>query len=961
MKRFLQEVVWRLSLVAALLTCTALAAWGQEPENPDEGTTEETAVYKIYTNTWGDVKIEAPTEVEAGGSFDFTLTWGPDAKGGNMWVLQDGESLFLEPMPELFPLQEREQTLTVPNVQGTILIVVEEYKTFVDGELEYYSFGSSTQASSYAYDNAITSTSLEIKSGVTDGEGHYFWNNYFGGLWEKAGMSVAENNVESITLPNAEIMFASMALSTMPKLKEIHAKATDPAMYETIERAFESLGNGSEFDLNLRQITAYVPAGSKAAYESVSPWDQFKEIIEEEASTEVQVFLCAGYSAKTSFVTVTKGSNQDVSIPFELEEGYTTQEPSPVVIWGGDIATYETDRRIGLNANYQIVHEGLTYNVGIESSEEASLEGFGLPSDTEELVVPAYVTSDEGNTYMVNAISSFITEESGLRKLTIEGRVEILNQAFIGCTSLEEIHCLSETPEDYIDPTYGFPEDILESCIVYVPKGCEDVYKNSGWRIFANIVEEGSTVEHTVTYDLTNLTFTQKEDSITSVVRGDSLTFTLVPTNSRYNLPDSIEVNGADVFTYNDTTGLVTIPSVVANLIIKASAIQLADTIKADSTIAGVVDEIPIATEGEEPISVNIDGVTSEKVTVAAESDVTLTLSGENSLGKVTNEGTLVIQATEGATLAEGTIITNEGTLTDETGLVTEVAGPAALEIRPVDNETVEAGETATLTASAVIDEGASVTFQWQQWNEEGEEWTDVGEPVTYPQMQTKAMTQDYTDELKVATDAAGERQYRCLITRTEPVEGTDDKEVSTTLTAYATVTVTEAPDPEPEPEPEPDPEPSYYDVTLPEVEGATIKPLGSTSVIEGGTFRFTIEIEEGYIADNLLVQANGPAITPDANGVYSVTVWGDVEIVVTGIEPDPAVGVEGVDDLSLKVWSSEGRLFIQTPKADRAYIVTFGGRVYKIEELPAGETAIPMPQGAYIIYVGGESFKISM
>ena len=85
--------------------------------------------------------------------------------------------------------------------------------------------------------------------------------NYFGGLWEKAGMSVAENNVESITLPNAEIMFASMALSTMPKLKEIHAKATDPAMYETIERAFESLGNGSEFDLDLRQITAYVPAG----------------------------------------------------------------------------------------------------------------------------------------------------------------------------------------------------------------------------------------------------------------------------------------------------------------------------------------------------------------------------------------------------------------------------------------------------------------------------------------------------------------------------------------------------------------------------------------------------------------------------------------------------------------------------------------------------------------------------
>ena len=47
MKRFLQEVVWRLSLVAALLTCASLAAWGQEPENPDEGTTEK-VMHKIY-------------------------------------------------------------------------------------------------------------------------------------------------------------------------------------------------------------------------------------------------------------------------------------------------------------------------------------------------------------------------------------------------------------------------------------------------------------------------------------------------------------------------------------------------------------------------------------------------------------------------------------------------------------------------------------------------------------------------------------------------------------------------------------------------------------------------------------------------------------------------------------------------------------------------------------------------
>ena len=111
-----------------------------------------------------------------------------------------------------------------------------------------------------------------------------------------------------------------------------------------------------------------------------------------------------------------------------------------------------------------------------------------------------------------------------------------------------------------------------------------------------------------------------------------------------------------------------------------------------------------------------------------------------------------------------------------------------------------------------------------------------------------------------------------------------------------------------------------------------------------------------------MIVKANGVTLTPNADGRYTIAnVRSNVVVTVTGIEEDPATAIESVDASELKVWAADGRLFIQTPKADRAYIVTFGGRVYKIQELPAGETAIPMPQGAYIIYVGGESFKISM
>ena len=485
----------------------------------------------------------------------------------------------------------------------------------------------------------------------------------------------------------------------------------------------------------------------------------------------------------------------------------------------------------------------------------------------------------------------------------------------------------------------------------------KDGYRIPITMLSSTLVLDTVTIKHSVTYELANLSV---EAEIDSVAHGEALEFTLMPTDtSLYTLPDSIIINDRrDHDYYDSATGKVSIPSVTENLTIIAEAV--AKSITKDSTLTNVeVGKVDIVGSSEsDTINVSLNGVTTPTTTVAAGTSTVLTLSGENSLGEVTNEGTLVIQATEGATLAEGTTITNEGTLRDETGLVTSVEGSAALSIEPIADATVQEGETVTLTATANVEVNVTVTFQWQRLVDGV--WTDVPEAEQAAMLLRSAETAPQTDQLVVSAADAG--QYRCLITREETTgEGEEAKTVSTTLAAYTTVTVSEPVEPEPEPDPEPEPEPSYYDVTLPEVEGATIKPLGSTSVIEGGTFRFTIEIEEGYIADNLLVRANGPAITPDANGVYSVTVWGDVEIVVTGIEPDPAVGVEDVDDQSLKVWSSEGRLHIRTPQADRAYIVTFGGRVYKIQELPAGETAIPMPQGAYIIYVGGENFKISM
>ena len=151
------------------------------------------------------------------------------------------------------------------------------------------------------------------------------------------------------------------------------------------------------------------------------------------------------------------------------------------------------------------------------------------------------------------------------------------------------------------------------------------------------------------------------------------------------------------------------------------------------------------------------------------------------------------------------------------------------------------------------------------------------------------------------------------------------------------------------------------YTVTLPSVEGATIIKEGSTLVSEGESFSFYIDIQKGYTSENMVVKANGTILRPDATGRYTITdIQDNVVITVTGIEEESPVDIESVNTSSVKVWSANGTLHIQTPVADKAYIVGFDGRIHKALNLPEGETVIPISSGAYIVSVGGESYKVS-
>lgn len=70
-------------------------------------------------------------------------------------------------------------------------------------------------------------------------------------------------------------------------------------------------------------------------------------------------------------------------------------------------------------------------------------------------------------------------------------------------------------------------------------------------------------------------------------------------------------------------------------------------------------------------------------------------------------------------------------------------------------------------------------------------------------------------------------------------------------------------------------------------------------------------------------------------------------------------VGNAELESNDLKVWGSNGVLHIQSAHVSTAYLVTFGGQLYKEITLSVGETMITVPQGSYIIRIENQSYKI--
>lgn len=148
-------------------------------------------------------------------------------------------------------------------------------------------------------------------------------------------------------------------------------------------------------------------------------------------------------------------------------------------------------------------------------------------------------------------------------------------------------------------------------------------------------------------------------------------------------------------------------------------------------------------------------------------------------------------------------------------------------------------------------------------------------------------------------------------------------------------------------------PDITYYDITLPEIEGATTQPEAGTYTVEEGTdFSFTLTLAEGYEQSVPIVTlSDGRTLVPDNRGQYVISyVDADLTVSITGIEPDIPTGIASADSDDILIEAGTGYLRIRTPHPVSIQIVRTDGEP-SVVKVPAGDTLINgLASGIYFV-----------
>lgn len=372
------------------------------------------------------------------------------------------------------------------------------------------------------------------------------------------------------------------------------------------------------------------------------------------------------------------------------------------------------------------------------------------------------------------------------------------------------------------------------------------------------------------------------------------------------------------------------------------------DTVEGETNapidISGVGSEEKDAMIYFENVDISIDN-SKNALTISDDSKVVLQISGTNKLGNLVNNGktSIEVMVGESANLVD-TKVVNNGIFTDKTSFITEVTGKAALSVTPREQVLVEpeGGKISMIFDSKDADE-SELSYFWQRL--ENDKWIpEKPEFKAFLLKPTSILRADWMNTEKEITINPGEDgKYRCWITREK--EGVVTTLVTTTAVKFRSSVA----------------DITYYNLTLPSIEGAILSPsAGTYSVEEGGSFSFSLTLEADYNQSTPIVKVGDKVIEPASDGKYEIKgIASDITISITGIMKNATVGNAEIESNTLKIWGSNGVLHIQSDHVSTAYIMTFGGQLYKALTLPIGETMITIPQGSYIIRIENQSYKI--
>ena len=867
-------------------------------------------------------------------------------------------------------------TIKIPRVTDSVTITVqmEKMTDFTEGKLMYHVVEGETEAliGSVIEKSTSKENSLVIPAHVRNYTVTAIYDNAFVG-----------EILRSLTIPSS-VREVGSGIFEATQIDTVYLKSTTPPVLK---------------DKNIcwnKECVLCVPTESLKSYQG---WGGFTKIIGDknllavthpslehviyigpEEIMEGETFNAkltpeSGYVLGIGDITVTMGGKKLDPMSKEFFYGTFGKDTLTIETVTGDVTITAKARKI---SGDPFVLGDLTYRI----TRDAAVEVAGVKEDAytkgRSYVIPSSLEY-EGNNYTVTGIGPKAFSGRIMESIMIPSSVEEVGTESFLDAQADEIHIQRSTSPSTVNGSFNILDK--NKCRIYVPKGALAAYHTATWDWlgFPYILEEGDKY-FDVDFELTGLTVKPFQPEI--VISGRSLSFTLVPEDKDL-LPEAIQILlgekeiGAESYTYDAKTGEVIISTISDRLTIEAHAIgallpkgnenitigsnsTYSDGTTVDGKFNGVIgsDEKPteikslnIETDDGATTAITLkalavmpESTTSPGITITETSNIEITLDGNNNLGKVLNQGSTRLLPGENTLL--DALVENEGVFIDETGLLDAVTGPAGLTIaqRPEKAPRIEMGSSMLLKVEASAEGEANLSYIWEKFDSENNSWKQVKPEV----QRTKALSSLRSDVLSTNEDTQLEvsevGKYRCLVSNTVNA-------VTSTLTAYSEVSIASS---------TPDPIVTFS-VTLPSVEGAALNPLAGTYSVEaGGSFSFSLTLDTDYDQSTPMVKVGDKLIEPTSDGKYEIkNINSDITISITGIVKNATVGNAEVESNALKIWGSNGVLHIQSAHVSTAYIMTFGGQLYKALTLPIGETMITIPQGAYIIRIENQSYKI--